>query len=172
MTTGGRDKKNPDKKPKVKVEHYVEQNTFYREWETHVKDSKDKLITLIYTFFVIAVLLSVFINLQEGKFPFNIRFLADTAYSKKKWGTPLAAFLVALALTAMYLLLRIGAANLFDNSVYNTLIHLFRINNLLVPVHKHEHGKSTSKTSEDTKNSESTKRQSHGTEREQGKTKS
>ena len=158
MPQDPRAKKNSGKKPEVKVEHFVEQNAFYKEWEPHVKDSKDKLVTVIYIFFVAAVLLSVFINLQEGRFPFNIRFLADTAYSKRKWGTPLAAFLVALALTATYLLLRIGAANVFDNSVYNTLIHVFRKNNLLVPVKKlDDKNKSSSESAKTSKNSKNSK---------------
>lgn len=66
-----------------------------------------------------SVLLSAYIHLEEGQFPFNVSWVAKIAYEEKSWGTPLVA-LGAVAFTGVLLMgLRIIVIGAGQNAIYN-----------------------------------------------------
>jgi hypothetical protein len=80
-----------------------------RQSETFAKNRKTlKRIRDVTGYIVLALvifltLLTSWIGLEEGAFPFNIDFVADIAYSRHRLGTPaLALFFVAMAAVMVY----------------------------------------------------------------------
>ena len=71
--------------------------------------------------FVLMISISSWINLEEGEFPFNIDFVADAAYDKKKMGTPLMVLSVALFVGVVLLFVRLMMIAVTENTVYNSL---------------------------------------------------
>jgi uncharacterized membrane protein (DUF485 family) len=121
---------------KKRGEHFLVQSPFYQAYKDQINALKDKTTILIWVLFFGVVLIGTWINLQEGKFPFNVRFFADRAYAQNKWGTPLTAFAIVFGVGLTYLLVRMALLTLMDSSLYEFVLKLFRKQDLIVPIAK------------------------------------
>ena len=130
METSEHDK--PDKKPEV--EHLAEQSAVYTDYKAYIKYVKENATKVLYFLFFVILMIGLWINLEEGRFPFNVKFIADRAYSKRKWGTPLMAFGIVFGLAFTYLLVRIGVLTVLDNTVYAGIVNVFKKKNLIVKI--------------------------------------
>lgn len=80
-----------------------------------------------YTGFVVigALLLMIFVSswigIEEGKFPYNIDFMADIAYSKNKVGTPTVALVITFIFGVILLQVRRKFMQLTSNKCYDVV---------------------------------------------------
>jgi hypothetical protein len=78
--------------------HRPRQSWLYSQHAELIRRARDATGYTAMALFLLLVLLTSWINLEEGRFPFNVDVIADMAYSRRKWGTPATALgLVALA---------------------------------------------------------------------------
>jgi hypothetical protein len=113
---------------------------------------RDHTTTILYISFFFVIVITIWIALEEGKFPFNVKFLADTAYSKRKWGTPLGAFGLVFLLAMSYMLVRKVTLSVLDNQLYDLIVSVFKKNNLIVRLIKkkyHKDGEGENKNKDD-----------------------
>lgn len=95
------DADDPDDDPDFDV---VEKSDFYRHYGESMKTVRDTLGMTGMGLFITSMLVALWINLEEGLFPFNIDFMARTAYWQNEWGTALVALVIAFV--ASYAILK------------------------------------------------------------------
>ena len=76
----------------------IEKTPFFKEHEKHITQTRDAMGYLLLAALFALLALSTWINLENGKFPFNIDAVAKVAYWKEHPGTPLMAFAGGLLL--------------------------------------------------------------------------
>lgn len=88
------DPSDPDDDPEFDV---IEKSDFYRHFGPAMATVRDTLGMTGMGMFIASMLVALWINLEEGRFPFNIDFMARTAYWQNEWGTAFVALAIAFA---------------------------------------------------------------------------
>lgn len=100
------------------VDHVVEQSEFYNQHESEIHTLSSALNIAVLVCIIGSVTLQSYINLENGKFPFNTGFLADMAYRADTAGDAgLALFVGVLVGLFLVFLKRLFLATV-DNAAY------------------------------------------------------
>jgi hypothetical protein len=81
--------------PTKPCDHKPRQSVLFYENKEFLEKLQMWLYICLIVGFMFLILLSSWVNLEKGNFPFNIDFMADVAYSKNKFGTPMLALTMA-----------------------------------------------------------------------------
>jgi hypothetical protein len=101
--------------------HRPRQSSFYFEHSAAIKRARDRTGFISLALFLLVVGLTSWINIEEGRFPFNVDVLADMAYNRRSWGTPMAALLLVVCAGAAIVLGRIAALGAVEGTVHKVV---------------------------------------------------
>lgn len=107
--------------PAFDGEHVPVQSELYINNKERIKEINDILYVAIIVLFGIVVLLGSWKNLEEGKFPFNINFIADIAYANNKAGTPFIALVMVFFVGMIMYFGRIALLQVTETGLFNAV---------------------------------------------------
>ncbi len=102
-------------------DHSPRQSELYATRAKDIEHFRDVLGFIVYGLFMILILLSSWINLEEGKFPFNVDFMADMAYAKRKFGNPALALFVGFLTGLLMVFGRLLVIRVTESKCYEAL---------------------------------------------------
>lgn len=108
------------------VDHVVEQSEFYNRHESEINLLASALNIAVLICIVGSVTVQSYINLENGKFPFNTGFLADMAYRADTAGDAGLALFVGVVVGLFLIFLK----RLFLATVDNAAYRKFGVENL------------------------------------------
>lgn len=113
---------NPDMEIKTNCDHCPIQSSLYANNEKLI----DQILTIMYILLMMLFMGLIFLtswkNIEKGKFPFNIDFMADMAYSKHKMGTPMMALFITFLAAVLFLFTRRLFLKVTEDKVYDKLM--------------------------------------------------
>lgn len=101
--------------------HTPVQSHLYTNNKENIKGVQEMLYAMIIVLFASIVLIGSWVNLEEGKFPFNINFIADIAYAKNKTGTPIIALLMVFIMGMILYFGRLALLQVAEKGVVDTV---------------------------------------------------
>lgn len=100
------------------VDHVVEQSEFYNRHESEIHTLSSALNIAVLVCIVGSVALQSYINLENGRFPFNTGFLADMAYRADTAGDAGLALFVGVVVGLFLIFLKRLFLATVDNAAY------------------------------------------------------
>lgn len=125
-----RESKDP-RKLERNCDHSPIQSVLYNVHKSLLEDVQMLLVAIITIAIILLVFLTNWINIEEGRFPFNVSFVADMAYSKHKMGTPVAALLMVAFASITIVFGRRFIIGLTENSIYEKMMGYCKENGIL-----------------------------------------
>ena len=102
-------------------DHRPKQSEFFEKNGDLAKKVKSVMETGAMVLFLGVVLLASWINLEEGRFPYNISWVADVAYVNNKWGTPFFALVVTVVVGITLYFIRGAAISSVQDKCFKTV---------------------------------------------------
>lgn len=100
------DDDDEDNKKLPPCDHKPIQSELYYDNKEMLKNAQTWIGGMVLFLILLMIFLSSWIGLEEGQFPYNVDFMADIAYSKYRFGTPVMALFITFVLGAILLQVR------------------------------------------------------------------
>jgi hypothetical protein len=84
----------------------IERSHIYDSYKKEIIAVKDASIVVLYVTLFLIIFISLWLNLETCRFPFNIKILSNISYSRKHWGTPVFAMFSVFVLTIVIYFVR------------------------------------------------------------------
>ena len=72
------------------------QSELYLQYKDKFKLIDNIFSGITYSSFFVVIFIGTWKSIEEGLWPFNMKWFAHIAYDKRKWGNPIIAFIIAL----------------------------------------------------------------------------
>lgn len=103
-------------------DHQPVQSSLYANNEERIDQLQSLLYMIVVVLFMVLIFLTSWKNIEQGKFPFNIDFMADIAYSRDRMGTPLVALMMTFVAGLMLVLMKRLFFQVTEEKIYQTLV--------------------------------------------------
>ena len=110
-----------DEEEEEECDHKPIQSQLYYENKDMLKKAQVWLGGFVMGLFLLMIFLTSWIGLEEGKFPYNVDFMADIAYSKYRFGTPALALVITFILGVVLLQVRRFLMQFGTNKCYTSV---------------------------------------------------
>lgn len=110
-----------DDDDRKKCDHKPIQSKLYYENKEILKETQSYLSYIALALILTVIFLTSWIGLEEGKFPYNVDFMADIAYSKYRFGTPAFALFITMVLGVIFLYTRRFLMQFGTETCYKTI---------------------------------------------------
>jgi hypothetical protein len=110
------------------------QSPFFFRYRDTIVRVRDRTGWAALALFGVVIIMTSWINLEEGRFPFNISGLADMAYTRGQPGTPGLALLLVASVGLVVLTVRIFALEHVDTTAASLTSNVLGSQGMLVPV--------------------------------------
>ena len=85
----------------------IEKSTFYKKHAAEMVIVRDASIIFLYLFLLLSMVISLWLKLERGEFPFTVDFMTRVAYFKRHWGTPSIALFIAIVISLIIYFFRV-----------------------------------------------------------------
>lgn len=99
----------------------IEKSGFYTRNKENIEFTQGAITRAIILLFVAAVSVQSFVNLEEGRFPFNTRFMARIAYRQDTPGDALLALLIGILFGIVLSFTKRFVFSSMQNGAYNSV---------------------------------------------------
>lgn len=104
-----------EKEHEEAVDIILEASPFYSKHGKTVARTRDALVIILYVIVFFIVILTTWIKLQTGQFPFNVEPFAKASYSQNGW--PWTVFIIVLFGFLALVVVRLVIIGLVENSI-------------------------------------------------------
>lgn len=87
-------------------DYIIHHSPFFRAYGCHIERARNILTYIGTGIMLLTLVLTIWINLEYGRFPFNVDFVASIAYHERQWGTPAIALFLGLVASVAFIALK------------------------------------------------------------------
>lgn len=113
---------SPHVEKKSNCDHCPVQSSLYANNEHLIDQIQTIVYVLVMVLFMALIFLTSWKNIEKGRFPYNIDFMADIAYSKHKMGTPMMALFMTFVAGVFFIFARRLFLKITEDKAYEKLV--------------------------------------------------